>query len=56
MKIIELFNYFIGLIFVILAAFSYHLVQNETINLNIFTILITFSVAFAIFFFRLEEV
>lgn len=55
MKIIEIFNYFIGLIFVILAAFSYHLVQNETINLNIFTILITFSVAFAIFFFQIGK-
>ncbi|MCK5176290.1 MAG: hypothetical protein KAQ92_01065 [Candidatus Aenigmarchaeota archaeon] len=53
MKFIEIFNYFIGLIFVILAAVSYYLIKNEMIDVNIFTLLITLSIAFAIFFFQI---
>ena len=53
MKLIEIFNYLIGLIFFILAVYSYFLVKNEIIDINIFTLSITLSIAFAFFFFQI---
>lgn len=50
MNIIKIVNYFLGLVFIGLAISSYYFVNKEIIGINIYTLIVTVSIALAIFF------
>ena len=53
MNIIKKFNYGLGIAFLFLAASSYYFVKNGMIDINIYTLVISFSPAIALFFFQI---
>lgn len=53
MNIIKKFNYGLGIAFLFLAAISYYFVKEGTIDINIYTLVISFSIAIALFFFQI---
>ena len=50
MNFIKIFNYILGILFILLAAISYYFVIKDIISINTYTLLISFSIAIAIFF------
>lgn len=50
MNIIKVINYILGLLFFGFAIISYYFVNNEMIGIDIYTLFVTISIAFAIFF------
>jgi len=56
MNFLKIINYLLGTIFILVASVSYYFVNQGTISINTYTLLVTISIALAIFFSNLEKV
>lgn len=52
MNFLKIISYLLGILFVLVASVSYYFVNQGTISINTYTLLVTISIALAIFFFQ----
>jgi len=52
MNFLKIINYLLGTIFILVASVSYYFVNQGAISINTYTLLVTISIALAIFFFQ----
>ena len=52
MNFVKIINYLLGILFILIASVSYYFVNQGTISINTYTLLVTISIALAIFFFQ----
>jgi flagellar biosynthesis chaperone FliJ len=52
MNFLKIISYLLGILFVSVASVSYYFVNQGTISINTYTLLVTISIALAIFFFQ----